>query len=272
MMPHPFNDCKDEVKHPEGTRQLRNGQRPLPAVMVNPFCSELGAERVCCLPSETVQLPKLQHPCAVCGINPASLVEIPCGHVNCCVSCYGCYRHNERCMRCKQKTQGRVDVLPFLDINTGAPRACNMCMETDACIVAVPCGHMCFCQRCLPGNVAGCPHCGQRVQRVYTVQWQQNAAMPNMGGLEHATEDIDVEIERLERQLKQLKRLSHEDDDHRRSNGRGAASSRPVHTNGSEAGKDGYDRQSSSQSVHQWTQPSRHRQGAEEDHDEPGCW
>lgn len=268
MMPLNMDDCKKERDlYPEGSgqRRLRNEPpRALPVVMTNPFCSELGAEKVCCLPSDTVQLPKLAHPCTICGANPSSIVEVPCGHVSTCVACFGCYRHNERCLRCKQKVQGRVDVLPFLDPHTGEPRRCHMCMDAVASVVTVPCAHMCFCERCLPGNIAGCPQCGQRVERVYYVQWQRNVAVPNFGGLETATEDIDVEIERLERQLTQLKRLSHEDGPRRGLGGTSSSIGREARDK-----TDSHDRSANSRD---WNGTGEHHQDDEKSRDEPGCW
>lgn len=184
----------------------------------------LGEAYTCCLPEAAADQrlgSGLFVPCMVCSLRPASIVEIPCGHVGVCTECFGAYQNNVRCLRCRQLTTGRVDVSPFLERPSGKPIDCNICKSAMASVVIIPCVHMCFCFRCLPSSFAGCPTCGRRVEKVCEVKWTPGpsvpvlpttlGALPTHGtrdGLAEATKDVDAEISRLEQQLSKLRTYS----------------------------------------------------------------
>merc|ERR1719329_1802997 len=86
-------------------------------------------------------------PCMVCAMMPASVVEVPCGHVNVCSNCYGDYQSNQRCLRCRDRVSARADVSPFLHEITGRPKDCNMCRTEMVNVVVFSCVHMYFCSR-----------------------------------------------------------------------------------------------------------------------------
>merc|ERR1719174_446823 len=99
---------------------------------------------------------------------------------------------------------------------------------------------MCFCSRCLPQDTLGYPACGERIEHVCQVRWISGgpSSVRNLHGvaggsilhsarsalegsrtagrgpgpidapLSEVTEDVDHEIQRLERQLAQLRSLS----------------------------------------------------------------
>lgn len=197
---------------------------------------------LCCVPEDWDVGPVLSNPCMVCAVRPASIVEIPCGHPTVCMDCYGDYHTNSRCLRCRGSVLARVDVSPFLDSSTGWPSQCRVCRSRVANVVMVPCVHMCLCENCLPNAPAGCPTCGETVERTCVVKWavgenngrpgarhghrrdagrgqegplarrsltdnEESAGMAARA-LSQATEDVEEEILRLERQLFQLRAIS----------------------------------------------------------------
>lgn len=196
-------------------------------------CSTTAPEApVCCVPEEHVHKLEMFAPCVVCAHRPATIVEVPCGHVNVCAECHRDYHTNTRCIRCRGSVPMRLDLAPFLDEVTGRPDECKICKAGFASVVMMPCIHMGFCAGCLPKNVLGCPTCGEKVDGMCTVQWvssaaaaleayshrsatrrslQQSARSEAGGdkdlGLVRATEDVDEEIARLERQLFKLRAM-----------------------------------------------------------------
>lgn len=140
----------------------------------NPLHVEHGGLPVCCMPDWVPNGPRLFQPCIVCTVRPASIVEVPCGHINVCIDCYADYQTNARCLRCRGEVTARVDTAPFLDDVTGRPADCHMCKDAPSCVVTLPCVHMCLCARCLPAQTVGCPVCGARVERNCMVQWSGN--------------------------------------------------------------------------------------------------
>lgn len=240
-----------------GSARRRDGQpggspspveKFLPAIIVDPLGCQGSAPpfdgQQCCALEEAPAAPGLFAPCMVCAWRPAAVVDIPCGHANVCTECYGDYQTNARCLRCRDKVNGRVSVEDFVDEVTGRPQQCNVCKRSPANVVIIPCAHMCLCAQCLPEAPRGCPTCGARVERTCFVRWypangelpesSQGAedgtvvgavssghfprlpvsvgALPAQGasrdGLTAATEDVDHEISRLEQQLRRLRRLS----------------------------------------------------------------
>jgi len=238
------------------TASRRGGSMP---IIADPFgCQDPTREgdgpAMCCVPEEAQRAAALFAPCMVCAMRAATIVEVPCGHATVCVECYGDYQTNTRCLRCRDQVTARVDVAPFLDEISGRPGECNMCKSAPACVVTIPCVHMCLCARCLPNTPAGCPTCGARVEQTCKVKWSSGGgaaatpsaqggivvstpggtaglsgfglpngrfpslplsvgALPTHGGsggrdgLAEATEDVDLEIDRLERQLRRLRGL-----------------------------------------------------------------
>lgn len=197
-------------------------------VLVDPLgCGDhpLGEAYTCCMPEADAAGrpdfgPGLFSPCVICTVRSASIVELPCGHVNVCADCYVDYSTNKRCLQCRQLSTARVDVSPFLDAASGRPNACNICKSALASVVIIPCVHMCFCYRCLPQSFVGCPTCGKRVERICEIHWSSASTTPSLpasvralppggrDGLAAATEDIDLEIFRLEQQLRNLRSCS----------------------------------------------------------------
>jgi len=184
---------------------------------------------VCCVPERFPEPDPLYAPCMVCAMRAATIVEVPCGHVNVCGECHRDYHTNTRCIRCRGRVPMRIDLAPFLDELTGRPDQCRMCKDALASVVMIPCVHMSFCQRCLPKSLLGCPTCGERVEQMCNVLWSTAAAVishratafPRLpasagalashrgrDGLAKATEDVDEEIARLEVQLRQLRSMS----------------------------------------------------------------
>eukprot|EP00927_Polykrikos_kofoidii_P054604 TRINITY_DN49004_c0_g1_i1.p1 TRINITY_DN49004_c0_g1~~TRINITY_DN49004_c0_g1_i1.p1 ORF type:complete len:426 (+),score=44.58 TRINITY_DN49004_c0_g1_i1:152-1429(+) len=187
----------------------------------------------CCAREEAEPRFTLFAPCMVCTMRFASVVEVPCGHLNVCTECHREYQTNTRCIRCRENVPIRVDISPFLDEVTGKPELCKLCRTFIACTVMIPCAHMSFCNRCLPKSVVGCPTCGQKVEQTCQVLWSVSCeetantrglagmvfpTMPASTGsfpshrgsrdvLAQATEDVDEEIARLERQLSKLKHV-----------------------------------------------------------------
>jgi hypothetical protein len=166
---------------------------------------------VCCVPEDLVTEAQMFAACVVCALRPASILEVPCGHINVCCECHRDYQTNTRCIRCRENVPIRIDLAPFLDA-TGRPVQCLMCQAAVASVVMMPCIHMAFCHRCLPTTVAGCPTCGERVTQTCKVLWA--APSPPEGrrvlpgsreGLDRVTEDVDEQISRLERQLRNLR-------------------------------------------------------------------
>eukprot|EP00443_Scrippsiella_acuminata_P103403 CAMPEP_0115574798 /NCGR_PEP_ID=MMETSP0272-20121206/1709_1 /TAXON_ID=71861 /ORGANISM="Scrippsiella trochoidea, Strain CCMP3099" /LENGTH=263 /DNA_ID=CAMNT_0003009523 /DNA_START=82 /DNA_END=871 /DNA_ORIENTATION=+ len=207
----------------------------------DPLRAQYGDQPLCCM-SDTAESrePQIHQPCLVCAVRPATVVEVPCGHVTVCLDCYGDYQTNVRCLRCRDVVSARVDIGPFLD-QFGRPASCNMCKSSLAAVVTLPCVHMYLCAHCLPVTPAGCPSCGANVDQSCTVKWfaGENSARPSArsgatavgdmarlpslalgtltprtagsgtrDGLSKATEDVDQEILRLERELRQLRTLS----------------------------------------------------------------
>lgn len=194
------------------------------------------ATAACCMTAQEWRQapPTLFQPCMVCSLRPASIVEIPCGHITVCNECYVDYQTNARCLRCRDKVSARVDIAQFLD-DLGRPEDCYMCKKSPACVVTVPCVHMCLCSSCLPQRPVGCPTCGALVEQTCTVKWNleqrpmgpasSRRVLDNGGSsgvvgapppgapqsllLDGATEGIDAEILRLESQLLRLRTLAH---------------------------------------------------------------
>jgi len=215
----------------------RNNKPPAHPWLTDPLgCHDplsAAEHHVCCVPEDGRSGFSLFAPCMVCAARPASIVEVPCGHITVCTECYGDYHTNVRCLRCRDQVAGRVDVSPFICPVTGRPNECNMCKTAVACVVTIPCVHMCFCANCLPMSPAGCPTCGGRVERTCHVKWSSSSAAPTartartargftslpatVGSVTHTsrndlaetTEDVDQEIHRLEQQLRRLRNLSH---------------------------------------------------------------
>eukprot|EP00928_Gymnodinium_smaydae_P024543 TRINITY_DN19832_c0_g1_i1.p1 TRINITY_DN19832_c0_g1~~TRINITY_DN19832_c0_g1_i1.p1 ORF type:complete len:310 (+),score=18.89 TRINITY_DN19832_c0_g1_i1:204-1133(+) len=203
---------------------------------------------VCCVPENDNQFAEMFAACAVCAMRPATIVEVPCGHVNVCGECHRDYRTNTRCLRCREHVSTRLDVAPFLETVSGRPDQCKLCRKALACVVIMPCIHMGFCKDCLPNEIIGCPTCGDVVEQMCVVQWAL-AAWPSQAAarnwrcthnrvpfasplkpsnydgadthncLQDATDDVDAEIRRLEQQLQRLravpiaKRTTREGDD-----------------------------------------------------------
>jgi len=203
--------ARNNIIDPYGCRDSHSGFAPSCCITEDAFISD-----------DTVAL---YMPCMICSVMPACVVDIPCGHINVCIGCYSDYSKNERCLRCRKSASARVDINPFLDPITGRPQQCNMCREADARVVILPCVHMCFCPRCLPQSVVGCPSCGDSVEQVCHAQWLPDSSRlgavhslpavvaPTMlgdgsSGFREATEGINQEISRLEQQLSQLRTLS----------------------------------------------------------------
>lgn len=111
--------------------------------------------------------PKMFLPCCICAAHPATVVEVPCGHVTVCEHCVFVYRHNPKCLVCRQDSQGRVDVHELLSegsgpsAQVGSPPLCNSCLEKDACVLVLPCKHMTLCEDCFKKDSKGCPACGE---------------------------------------------------------------------------------------------------------------
>lgn len=230
-----FSTClRESVSCPE-VRRRRPSEGGVPReakampILMDPLgCGDHPLGAACCIPDAEFtghqnlvpDEPALFSPCVICTVRPASIVEIPCGHVNVCSDCYVNAQTNKRCMRCQQQSVARVDVAPFLDAESGKPHDCNICKNAMATVVILPCVHMCLCPRCLPQSFVGCPTCGQRVERICEIQWNFAAPAPSLPaaaralpargqeGLAAATEDIDLEILRLEQQLCNLRSCS----------------------------------------------------------------
>eukprot|EP00928_Gymnodinium_smaydae_P032017 TRINITY_DN23308_c0_g1_i1.p2 TRINITY_DN23308_c0_g1~~TRINITY_DN23308_c0_g1_i1.p2 ORF type:complete len:249 (-),score=42.57 TRINITY_DN23308_c0_g1_i1:220-966(-) len=130
-------------------------------------CAPPSEQHICCLPDDENGL---FMPCSVCGLEPACIVEVPCGHVNSCARC-AAKATGGLCVRCRRGIEAKVDISDFLEPKTGMPQRCNMCKRGRAHLVMLPCGHMCFCRDCLPASLAGCPSCGSEIERMCVVQW-----------------------------------------------------------------------------------------------------
>eukprot|EP00929_Paragymnodinium_shiwhaense_P084199 TRINITY_DN45006_c0_g1_i1.p1 TRINITY_DN45006_c0_g1~~TRINITY_DN45006_c0_g1_i1.p1 ORF type:complete len:331 (+),score=68.36 TRINITY_DN45006_c0_g1_i1:73-1065(+) len=127
----------------------------------------------CCLEDENED--GLFAPCCVCLSKAASVVEVPCGHVNVCVDCFQDYKDFGRCLRCLQVVILRHDVAPMLDPVTGRPPSCSACSTDVADVLVLPCLHMNVCERCLLLKLGGapCTTCEKSVQQVCMVLWSQ---------------------------------------------------------------------------------------------------
>lgn len=178
------------------------------------------AEPTCCLPPNA---PMPYAPCSWCNSAPATIVDIPCGHVNSCAMCVNRAKASQ-CPRCRKPVESKVDVSNFVDKDTGAPQKCNICRTARAHMVMLPCAHMSFCRGCLPKQVAGCPSCGAEVERVVFVNWGAQPmsarggscfaatvrpvpAVEVPGDLDDCGRDADAAMRRLEQQLMHLKNL-----------------------------------------------------------------
>mmetsp|Transcript_138968 Transcript_138968/g.443747 ORF Transcript_138968/g.443747 Transcript_138968/m.443747 type:complete len:307 (-) Transcript_138968:33-953(-) len=245
-----FGGCAPSTQAASASAAGRREARSASSAFEDPFgCQDplrLGDGNglpICCTVDEADSTEKLFQPCLICAVRPASVVEVPCGHITVCIDCYGDYQTNARCLVCRAVVAARVDVRPFLDLVTGRPADCNVCKEAAACVVTVPCVHMTLCARCLPMKPAGCPMCGEIVEQSCAVKWPSpdrcfrppstrpgsaaseigdmrmpsstlGTMTPRTAGsarrecLSKATEDVDQEILRLERQLLQLRSLS----------------------------------------------------------------
>eukprot|EP00397_Hematodinium_sp_SG-2012_P035979 GEMP01038787.1.p1 GENE.GEMP01038787.1~~GEMP01038787.1.p1 ORF type:complete len:221 (+),score=26.46 GEMP01038787.1:224-886(+) len=108
--------------------------------------------------------------CRFCYQNPASIVEIPCGHVT---TCPGCSKHycSPKCMVCGAfSTHARINISEGM--SSGRPLECYMCKCHDASVLALPCEHLICCKSCFRPCHRGCPQCGQRVIERVEVLWQ----------------------------------------------------------------------------------------------------
>lgn len=163
-----------------------------PCSLVDPFgcqdprysvCDLDESMRLCCIAPGWTQGTgaSLFQPCLVCSLRAASIVEVPCGHITVCDECYADYKTNSRCLRCRDQVAARVDIKQFLD-ELGRPEDCYMCKSSLASVVTVPCVHMCLCAQCLPQRPAGCPTCGERVERTCVVKWSAAAATSAAAG------------------------------------------------------------------------------------------
>lgn len=238
MHPQPLEDRLQHMDCPCAAAPLQPGQKPshpsassqgartkeARSLFPDPFGCDGDAPAACCMPEDQGGS-SLFAPCMVCAMRPASIIEVPCGHATVCAECFGDYHTNVRCLRCRDQVTGRVDVFPFLHEPEGRPPECNMCKSNTASVVTLPCVHMCLCANCLPWKPNGCPTCGALVEQTCVVRWSTGSETTRPGpssfprlpatfgslargggeGLAKATEDVDQEIQRLERQLMKLK-------------------------------------------------------------------
>lgn len=192
---------------------------------------------------------RLFKPCLICAVRAASVVEVPCGHVTVCMECYGDYETNTKCLVCSTEVSARVDVGPFLDsfgrpALCHVCRNCVACVVTVPCVHMSLCTR-CLpmkprgCPTCgetveqscavrWPPDAAACPsslpHRGGRAgSDVGSLRSRRGprsgteTATPRTAGsmsvsgecLVKATQDVEQDILRLERQLLCLRTLSH---------------------------------------------------------------
>lgn len=181
----------------------------------------------CCISNVERKTGFFRMPCRMCFVQPASVVEIPCGHVSICSGCQLLDRSNSSCLRCRESIKARFDVRRSLDSSTGGPSLCHNCRVNPARMLMLPCLHLILCPQCMPDLLGSCPTCGEIVDVTVEVQWEgrilckeppSNRVMSLKGGvglqklsLTQATLDIDAEITRLEEQLWHIRRGSTSD-------------------------------------------------------------
>merc|ERR1719235_145533 len=117
-------------------------------------------------------------PCIVCASAPATVVEIPCGHVLVCSKCFVAYQNNAKCLRCHGVTEERVHLEQLLLATedplreVGAPPKCASCQNGYAEYLALPCEHLTVCQSCFTDSGGTCPVCDSVVDQSLLVQWR----------------------------------------------------------------------------------------------------
>jgi len=87
----------------------RNNKPPAHPWLTDPLgCHDplsAAEHHVCCVPEDGRSGVSLFAPCMVCAARPASIVEVPCGHITVCTECYGDYHTNVRCLRCRDQAE-----------------------------------------------------------------------------------------------------------------------------------------------------------------------